>query len=140
MAIVLHQSIAFDVNSDPAGGAEQLTPNNAQFEINLDVPISIPGDAKNATVSVEEATVWNTVANISVGLNNNHFYIIDNDATINVTIPDGSYGVQDLSAAINRFTSFWACADGGMRPGGGGVAVKVLAIGISWLLQEQAGD
>lgn len=102
MAVVLRQSIAFDVNSDPAGGAELLTDNNAQFEINLQVPISIPGDAKNATLRVEEATVWNTVANISAGLGNNQFVIDDNTVVTALTIPDGSYSVQDLSAAINR--------------------------------------
>lgn len=100
---VITRKISLDVNSDPNFGAENLTANNARFEINLEQPISFPSGAFNTTVRVEEATVWNTVNNLSVGLNNNHIFITDlPTGTIDVTIPNGNYSTPSLSAAIDR--------------------------------------
>lgn len=99
---VVEKRIDLDVNSDPASGAENLNATNSRFEINLEQPIEIPEGAFNVHVQVEEATVWNTVKNISEGLANNHIFIVDNSITIDVTIPDGSYSTAQLSAAIDR--------------------------------------
>lgn len=94
--------ISLDVNSDPAFGAQNINATGSRFEIDLEQPIHIPSGSFNATVRVEEATVWNTVANISSALNNNHIFITDGGATLDVTIQDGSYSTASLSDAINR--------------------------------------
>lgn len=101
MALV-EKRIDLDVTSSPTGGAENISANNARFEINLEQSINIPEGAFNVRVRVEEATVWNTVANISSGLNNHHIFIVDDGATIDVTIPNGSYSTSSLSSAIDR--------------------------------------
>lgn len=101
MAVVTTK-ISLDVNSDPLFGAENLNATNSRFEINLEQPIFIPNDAINATVSVEEATVWNTVNNISVALNNNTFAITDGLTLLSPVIPNGSYSTSSLSQALNR--------------------------------------
>lgn len=105
MAVVKTTTIPLDVNTTPGAGAINISPNNAQMEINLEQGIIIPSDAFNASVSVEEATIWNTVHNISAGLGNNTMYIFEDGVvppnTV-VTIPDGSYSTPSLSAAIDR--------------------------------------
>ena len=98
----LAQRLDLDVTSDPAGGAINVSANKARFEIQLEQPIHLPADAVHARVRVEEATVWNTVFNVSAGRNNNHIFITDAGATIDVTIPDGNYSTASLSSAINR--------------------------------------
>ncbi len=99
---VVEKRIDLDVNSDPAAGALNLSKTNSRFEINLEQPIVIPTGAFNVHVKVEEATVWNTVANVSTGLNNNHIFLEDDGVTLDVTIPDGSYSTNSLSNAIDR--------------------------------------
>ncbi len=101
MAVTITE-ISLDVNSDPSDGAENVDALGAQFDINLEQPIFIPGGAFNATVRVEEATVWNTVNNVAAGLNNNHIFITDDGVTLDVTIPDGNYSTSSLSSAIDR--------------------------------------
>lgn len=93
----------FDVNSDPALGAENVTANGAQFTINLEQSILLDKGGFEATIAVEEATVWNTVNNVSEALGNNHMFITDLPAgTIDVLIPDGNYSTSSLSESINR--------------------------------------
>lgn len=99
---VVDKSIHFDVNSDPAFGASNVNATGSKFEINLEQPIFVDKGAFEVEVAVEEATVWNTVSNISAALNNNHIHIVDGGATIDVTIQDGTYSTTSLSAAIDR--------------------------------------
>lgn len=100
---LLTRRVDLCVNSDVKDGAENLSANNAQFEITMEQPIRIPSRAVDLRVTVEQATVWNTVFNVSAALNNHHIFITDLPAgTIDVTIPDGTYSTSSLSVAINR--------------------------------------
>lgn len=101
MAIVTTQ-ISLDVNSDAKDGAQDIDLLGSAFTINLEQPVTIPSDAFNATVRVEEATVWNTVHNVALALNNNHIFISDNAVVLDITIPDGTYSTASLSSAIER--------------------------------------
>lgn len=98
---IVKSHINLDVNSDPLTGVV-VSANKARIDLTLEQPIQIPAGAFNVTVRVEEATVWNTVFNVSAGLNNNHIFITDNAVQTDVTIPDGTYSTQELSVAINR--------------------------------------
>ena len=100
---LLTRRLDLDVNSDPSNGAENVSANNARFEITLEQPIRIPARAIDIRVKVEEATVWNTVFNISAVLGNNKMYIFEDGVGNNtITIPDGTYSSTTLSNAINR--------------------------------------
>jgi len=99
---VVDKSIHFDVNSDPAFGASNVNATGSKFEVNFEQPLFVDKGAFEVEVAVEEATVWNTVSNISEALGNNHIFIIDNSITIDVTIQDGTYSTSSLSAAIDR--------------------------------------
>ncbi len=93
---------SLDVSSDPLAGAENISDDGALFEINLEQGILIPKEAKNLSVRVDEATVWNNVFNISSLLNNTQLYVLENGVNRVVTIPDGSYSVNSLSQTIDR--------------------------------------
>ena len=93
---------SLDVSSDVNAGAQNLSDDNALFEINLEQGIRIPRDAKNLSVRVDEATVWNNVFNISTVLGNTQLYVLENGVNRVVTIPNGSYSVNSLSQTIDR--------------------------------------
>lgn len=94
--------LSLNIDSDPRFGAENINSTGSRFEINLEQPIHIPSRAFNATIRVEEATVWNTVFNVSSGLLNDHIFISDGGVITDVTVPSGTYGVAALSEAISR--------------------------------------
>lgn len=109
MATVVENIIGLDVNSDPAAGAINISDDNAQFEVNLTVPIKIPNTAFHCTVKVDEATVSNTVYNISEELKNNEFSFLWRPSSevapppiqgFVVEFPDGSYDVDTLNETL----------------------------------------
>lgn len=102
MAVLIPGVIGLDVNSDPASGSINLTPNLARFEILLTEPLSIPEGAFDCTVQVDEATVSNTVHNISAELQNNTIRFNINFADADIVIPDGTYDVNTLAEAVKR--------------------------------------
>jgi hypothetical protein len=102
---VVTRDIGLDINSNPAAGARNVTAEGAQFDIFLDQAVSIPDDAFNATVRVDEATVWNSVFNISAALGNNKFRWLDGGVPGDLTIGDGNYSVDSLYQEIYR--EYW---------------------------------
>lgn len=105
---VFTKEFHFDVNSDPNLGAQNVNETGSQFEINTEQSIFLDKGGFEATISVQEATVWNTVKNVSEAEQNNHIFI-DSDVQpplfpnlIDVEIPDGNYSTSSLSAAIER--------------------------------------
>ncbi len=93
----------FNVDSNPLFGAKNVRSGGAQFEIDYEQAIHLDKGGFEATIAVEEATVWNTVNNVSAALDNNHIFVTDlPSGTIDVLIPDGNYSVSSLSQTINR--------------------------------------
>lgn len=89
-------------SSSKKAGASNISLDGSSFEIVLQNPIIMPDDLVNCTVQVDEATVWWTIPNISVNLNNNKFYFKYLAVDYIATIPTGLYGVSDLDTAVNR--------------------------------------
>ncbi len=93
------------VSSDTALGAFNVTSGIDRFDVQFKNTLDIPLTAKNITLQLTQATVPWTVLNISVEKANNLFRLkVDGNpgTPFDVTIPDGLYGVNDLSDAINR--------------------------------------
>tara|TARA_R110001606_G_scaffold390365_1_gene557271 strand:- start:956 stop:1846 length:891 start_codon:yes stop_codon:yes gene_type:complete len=64
-SVLINNEISMILNSNPADGAENLSPDGSLFQVNLeDGGIQIPTDAVNVTVSVESASVWFSTPNI----------------------------------------------------------------------------
>ena len=108
MSLMVSEEISMIVSSDPQAGAINVSPDGSQFEIQLDDSgVSIPKDALNVNVAVEEATVWWTVPNIITGVNDK-FYVFGDDDTLPVPvpqlfvvqIPQGLYDLPGLNSAI----------------------------------------
>lgn len=99
------KEISLIVSSDPTQGAINRSPDGSAFEIQFDGDgISVPNDAVNVNVSVEESTIWWTVPNIVTG-ENDQLYIfgnIDGGGTqvFQITIPQGLYDLTGLNNTV----------------------------------------
>jgi len=95
-------SIPLLLSSDTTSGAYNLNTGNSRWDVDFAQDVQIPQGAKNITVSVSNATIWYTSANISASLGNNKFYLdVDTDAVYTVTLADGLYDLSALAHAIN---------------------------------------
>jgi hypothetical protein len=106
MALVEKQN-AYFFNSSPTTGATPVGSNGNVFRVILSDPISIPSNALYASLEVISARVWFVSPNISAEIGNNHirFSYDGTGQSYDFEIPDGSYGVQELDVALNRFFS-----------------------------------
>jgi hypothetical protein len=94
------------VSSNPLNGAKNITPDGSSFEIQLSPELHIPSNAKAITVSLQESTVWWTIANIETGKNDRFYVTGPNTADVStdfvVVIEQGLYNLSGLSNAIQR--------------------------------------
>jgi hypothetical protein len=104
--MMIPEEISFIVSSDPSQGASNRSASGSYFEVQLQDGISIPQDALNVNLSVQEATVWWTVSNINTGENDTLVITgpdtSDNVQTFTVVIPQGLYDLGGLNQAIMR--------------------------------------
>jgi hypothetical protein len=96
------QEMTILVSSDPIAGAKNISPTGDSFTVQLTDNLAIPSGALNVNLSVQEATVWNVVPNISAALGNNKMYITEGGTPHNLTIPDGLYDLVEFNATIAR--------------------------------------
>lgn len=90
------------LSSDTTAGAYNVNAGNSKFDVDFQQELIIPALAKNITVSVPNATIWYTSANISAALGNNKFYLdVSADAVYTVTLDDGLYDLSSIAHAIN---------------------------------------
>jgi hypothetical protein len=103
---MIKEEVSFIVSSDPEAGAINRNVDGNQFEVQLDEPLSLPKDAVNVNLSVQEATVWWVVPNIIEGVNDKIYIFGDDDQAIpvpqlfTVTVPQGLYSGPELNTAI----------------------------------------
>ena len=105
--VLVKEQINFLASSDPANGATGISSGGDQFTVQLQDGIRVPKDAHKVQVSLHEATIWNTIPNITTGVNDK-FYITapraSDDAltAYTITIPSGLYDLSALNDAILR--------------------------------------
>ena len=104
---LLHCEESYFFSSDERNGAQNKSQDGSTFSVQLNNPISIPKEAMYCTLEVTSATIWNNTPNISAAIGNNKLYFhTEVDTSIGtdfvITIPDGLYGVSELTARIQR--------------------------------------
>jgi hypothetical protein len=111
--MLIEKQLSYIFSSDPSNGAQNVSPDGSSFSVQLNQPVAIPAEAIYATLEVQSATVWWTIPSISAALRNNKLYIYSewlaadgaippNYPNYEITIADGLYGEEGLSAAIGR--------------------------------------
>ena len=100
MSFTIPEEISMIVSSDPEAGASNRSSDGSYFEVQLQDGLTVPKDALNVNVSVEEATVWWTVPNITTG-NNDKFYIEGpEEATITGKLELGYPALSQFSMTV----------------------------------------
>jgi hypothetical protein len=90
------------ISSSTSAGAYNVSSGHNKFDVTFQDEVKIPQHARNITVEVANASIWNTAFNISTALNNNYFYLdVSGDQVYRVLIPDGLYDLSTLANAIN---------------------------------------
>ena len=94
------------VSSNPVNGALNRTADGSSFEIQLKPELYIPAEAQNISITMEEATIWWSVANIETGVND-RFYITGpnvNNVSQNfvIIVQQGLYNLSALNTALLR--------------------------------------
>ena len=101
------------VDSSATAGAINKSADGSTFEIELDDPITIPSDATNVHVQVQESTVWWVIPNIITGVNDT-FSLDDGlgGGPYIITIAQGLYGLSELQQAVESSLIAVGCAPG----------------------------
>lgn len=95
---IQERQISYYFNSAVEAGSTKIGTLGNAFAVQLNNPITVPRTALYATLEVVSAHIWNVSPNISEAIGNNHIYI----GTTDITIPDGLYGIAELSAFLNQ--------------------------------------
>lgn len=104
MAVLLEKNLSYIFNSDPISGSENLSSDGSSFQVTLNLPISIPKNAVDATAGVLQASIWNTSPNISPAFGNNIFTFTTTQApsgTYTINIPAGLYSIEGLNTYLS---------------------------------------
>lgn len=91
---MIPDEISFVVSSDPDAGAINKSADGSYFEVQFDEGMSIPKDALNVNVRVEEATIWWVVPNIITG-QNDKMYITGEEAPTSTSFDDMGFDVAN---------------------------------------------
>ena len=104
MAVLLEKTFSYIFNSDTASGAQQVSADGSVFSVTLNLPISIPRGAIEASAGVLQANIWNTSPNIAASFGNNIFTFTTTQmpaGTYTLTIPDGLYSIDGLNTYLS---------------------------------------
>jgi len=93
---------SFYFSSSPAAGAQNLSADGSQFEVNFNTPLHVPAGATVCEMGLLSATVWNTSFNISAEFGNNIWRCVVGGATVAFSIADGLYSLDNLNSYINK--------------------------------------
>ena len=113
MSVLIPKSTSFFFSSDPANKAHNVSVDGSQFTVVMDTPISLPQGAMSATLSVSQASIWNTSYNISAAFSNNVFAFrsvfgapvpdVGPQVPIaySILLPDGLYSLSGFNAYLS---------------------------------------
>ena len=93
---------SFFFSSSPLAGAQNVSADGSQFEVNFNTPLEVPSTATTCEAGIANASVWNTSYNISAAFGNNQFQVLYGGATHTLTIDDGLYSLENLNGYIQK--------------------------------------
>lgn len=102
--VLVQNQDSYLFSSSTENGALNKSADNSSFYVDMQsYPISIPKDAVSTSISLDYASIWNDVYNVNTGVNDQiNLSITGSSLAQPMTIPAGSYSVEDLSNEINR--------------------------------------
>lgn len=134
----MEYTIPISINSSATLGATLISEGKDKFTIsNQNGLFEIPREAKVATVELNNATVWNTIYNISSNKQNNKFRFTELGTDYDVTFSDGLYDLSALNTALNRELTAQGLASGIVTLQGDDATQKVVVI---WTTLTQSID
>ena len=101
MSVLINKSASFFFSSDPINGAKNVSADGSQFTVVLNTPLCLPRGSMAATLSVSQATIWNTSYNISAEFANNTFSFAAANVAHNIIFPDGLYSLSGLNSYLS---------------------------------------
>jgi hypothetical protein len=101
MPTLIPQSLSYFFSSDVTNKAQNVSDDGSQFTVILDRPLSLPPNAVSATLSIIQASIWNTSPNISEQFNNNVFRFTSGGSTYNIIFPEGLYSLGGLNGFLS---------------------------------------
>jgi hypothetical protein len=115
--MLLQEEFSIILTSDPSGAASNISADGSRFEVQLDESLRVPDDAINCNISMENATIWWSVANIITGTNDKMYIhgldTSDVEQDFTITIPQGLYDLPALNLKIQQLLEN---ADGKISP------------------------
>jgi hypothetical protein len=96
---LIEKKLSYIFSSDPTKGAQAVSPNGAEFSVNLNYPLAIPRLAKYCTIELHSASIWYVTPNVSAELKNNKFYFNDGFART-LTVQNGLYNLDQLVQSL----------------------------------------
>ena len=99
--MLIPKSVSFFFSSDPSNKAQSVSPDGSQFTVMLDTPLCLPKNAMGATLSITQASIWNTSYNISALFGNNVFRFRTANNVYDIIFPDGLYSLSGLNSYLS---------------------------------------
>jgi hypothetical protein len=102
----LNKEINIIVSSDEQQGASNKSSDGSSFDVVMSQPLSLPKNALNAYLAVEESTVWWVIPNFISNVNNKMYFNLPTEANSTVynnyvvSIPTGLYDLTAFNNAI----------------------------------------
>ena len=93
---------SFFFSSSPAAGAQNISADGSQFEVNFNTPLSVPASSTVCEAGLITASVWNTSPNISAAFGNNQLRVFVLGVPITIVFTDGLYSLENLSSYVDK--------------------------------------
>ena len=102
-SIIINRESSYFFSSNNTDENSIVSSDGSTLTLSLNNPIGIPSSAVNATVEVQQASIWHTSPNISELKKNNQFYYSINGVSQEpITIEEGLYSLSTLNTYLNR--------------------------------------
>ena len=101
MSVLIPKSASFFFSSDPANQAQTVSADGSQFTVVLNSPLGLPRGVMSPSLSITQASIWNTSYNISAAFGNNAFRFRTANNTFDFIFPDGLYSLSGLNSYLS---------------------------------------
>lgn len=91
--------ISWFLSSNPQLGASSVDQTGSNFTVQLTEPFTIPHNASNVTVELQQAIIWNSSINVTTNVNDRFNYSVNGVPTV-VSVPQGNYDLTSLGETI----------------------------------------